>query len=130
MKYTPLLFAFALAACSGTMNGQVRGSGERVQFSYEQGLDHDIYKATIGSENFSGKAIMDGASTTQSTLWGSGTANILGVTTTNRFVAVLLGNQGSSLNCHMRYADSSGLTSVGGVGVCKHSDGRIIDVVW
>jgi len=119
-----------MAACSGTMTGQIRGSGEKVQFNYEQGIDHDIYTATIGNEAFSGKAIMDGSSSTYGTIWGSETGSIWGESTTNKFIAVLLGNKGSSLNCQMRYADSSGLTSSGGIGVCKHSDGRMIDVVW
>ena len=128
------IFAFALvtlAGCVGDMTGQVRGSGERVKFSYEQGLDSDKYTAEINGESFTGKAIMDGASTTTASVFGGDFDDmIFGQTTTNRFIAVLLGNKGSSLNCQMRYADSSGFTSSGGVGVCKHSDGRTIDVVW
>jgi len=130
MRYISMVFFAVLAACSGTMTGQVRGTGEQVQFNYEQGLDHDIYTARIGSENFTGKAIMDGSGSTYATAWGNDFANIFGSTTTNRFIAVLLGDQGNSLNCQMRYADSSGFTNAGGVGVCKHSDGRIIDIVW
>jgi hypothetical protein len=121
----------ALGGCSGEMTGQVRGTGERIKFVYEQGIDSDSYSTVIGSESFSGKAVMDGSSSTIAT--GFGTAfdtSLFGSTTTNRFVAILLGNKGSSLNCQMRYADSSGLTTSGGVGVCQHSDGRMIDVVW
>ncbi|MEN8833799.1 hypothetical protein [Pacificibacter sp.] len=127
-----ILFALPLLliACSGTMTGQIRGTGERVQFNYEQGLDHDIYTSIIGSERFSGKAIMDGSSSTYATAFGGGISDLFGTSTTNRFVAVLLGDKGSSLNCRMRYADSSGFTTSGGVGECRHSDGRIIDIVW
>lgn len=120
-----------LAACGGEMTGQIRGTGERVTFTYEQSMDHDVYTAVIGNETFSGKAVMDGSSSGLGvgTFGGQvGTATVMG--TTNRFVAVLLGNKGNSLNCQMRYADSSGFTTSGGVGVCQHSDGRIIDVVW
>ena len=127
-----LLFAFlTLGGCVGDMTGQVRGSGERVMFAYQQGLESDKYTAEISGEKFEGRAVMDGASTTTASVFGGDFTNTLfGQTTTNRFVAVLLGDKGSSLNCQMRYAASSGDTSSGGVGVCKHSDGRVIDVVW
>jgi hypothetical protein len=122
-----------LAACSGEMTGQIRGTGEPVTFAYEQGLDQDAYSTVIGGESFKGKAVMDGSGSTVGTaILGPNLAGgtLFGTTTTNRFVAVLLGNRGSSLNCQMRYADTSGFTTSGGVGVCNHSDGRIIDVIW
>lgn len=113
------------------MTGQIRGTGERVQFTYEQGLDSDTYTAVVGDETFNGRAVMDGARSAVATGIGADfDATLFGSTTTNRIVAILLGNKGSSLNCQMRYADSSGFTTSGGVGVCKHSDGRLIDVVW
>ena len=125
------LSAVCLAGCAGEMTGQIRGTGERVVFAYEQGLDSDTYSATIGNEKFLGKAVMDGSTSGVGTVFGSDAgATVFGATTTNRFIAVLLGDKGSSLNCQMRYADSSGFTTSGGVGVCQHSDGRVIDVVW
>jgi hypothetical protein len=125
------ILLIALAACSGEMTGQVRGTGERIKFTYEQGIDSDTYSTVIGGESFSGKAVMDGSSAIIATGFGNAfDAGLFGSTTTNRFVAVLLGNKGSSLNCQMRYADPSGYTTSGGVGVCQHSDGRTIDVVW
>ena len=138
MKYrllTSIIAITTLVGCSGEMTGQVRGTGERVTFAYEQGLDHDKYTAVIGNETFVGKAVMDGASATIGNSYGNfggqfGTTTMYGMGLTNRFVAVLLGNKGNSLNCQMRYADSTGETSSGGVGVCQHTDGRIIDVVW
>lgn len=129
----------SLAACSGTMQGVVRGTGKPVQFSYEQGLDSDTLTANIDGENFRGKSVMRGASTTIGTGFGTamaggtsafGTTTIMGSTTTGDFVAVLIGNKGSSLSCQLQYADSSGFTTSGGVGVCQHSDGRVVDVIW
>jgi hypothetical protein len=121
----------ALTGCVGEMTGQVRGSGERITFAYEQGLDSDTYSAVIGNESFSGKAVMDGANATIATGFGTAfDASLFGTTTTNRFIAILLGSKGSSLNCQMRYANPYGNTASGGVGVCQHSDGRMIDVVW
>jgi hypothetical protein len=121
----------AISGCDGQMTGQVRGTGERIQFSYQQGLDSDTYTATINGEDFVGKAVMDGATAGFGTVLGSSfDATLFGSTTTNRFIAVMLGNKGSSLSCQMRYADASGFTTSGGVGVCQHSDGRVIDIVW
>ncbi len=120
-----------VAGCAGEMTGQIRGTGERVVFAYEQGMDSDTYTTTIGNEKFAGKAVMDGSTSGVGTVFGAGLdATVFGATTTNRFVAVLLGDKGASLNCQMRYADSSGFTTSGGVGVCQHSDGRVIDVIW
>lgn len=128
-----------LAACSGTMQGVMRGSGQPVQFSYEQGMDSDTLTAVIDGESFRGKSVMRGASTTVGTGFGTvraagttafGTTTVFGSTYTGDFVAVLLGSQGSSLSCQLQYADSSGFTTSGGVGVCQHSDGRVIDIVW
>lgn len=131
MRFYLMPALFVVAGCAGEMTGQIRGTGERVVFAYEQGLDSDTYRATIGSENFAGKAVMDGSTSGVGTAFGAGfDATIFGATTTNKFVAVLLGDKGSSLNCQMRYADSSGFTTSGGVGICQHSDGRVIDVVW
>ena len=120
-----------LAACGGTMQGVVRGEGTRVQFQYEQGMDRDFYKTTIDGENFSGQAVNAGATSGFGTVFVAGEIGSVVTTTTNgNFVAVLLGNRGSSMRCQMNYADSSGFTSLGGVGICQHSDGRVIDVTW
>ena len=44
--------------------------------------------------------------------------------------AVMFGNQGSTLRCLMQKADSSGFTTMGGIGECIHGDGSRIEVVW
>ncbi|SHJ24525.1 hypothetical protein [Wenxinia saemankumensis] len=139
-KVTLLVGTLILAGCSGTMQGVIRGEGTPVQFSYEQGMDSDQLTAVIDGEQFRGRSVMDGAASTFGTGFGtafdmsggaySGMTNYVGYTTTGDFTATLLGSRGSTLRCDLDYADSSGLTNVGGVGVCQHSDGRIIDVVW
>ncbi|MDZ4120747.1 MAG: hypothetical protein U1C69_15930 [Phaeovulum sp.] len=102
-------------------------------------MDSDTLTANIDGEAFLGKAVMRGATTTVGTGFvtafaagasGFGTATLFGASYTGDFVAVLLGTRGSSLNCQLQYADSSGFTTSGGVGVCQHSDGRVIDIVW
>lgn len=128
-----------LSACGGNMNGVVRGTGQPVIFAYEQGVSSDSLSTVIDGEGFAGKAVMRGASTTVGTAFGSATAGnatafaastLIGSSYTGDFVATLLGNRGSTLSCQLQYADSSGFTTAGGVGICQHSDGRVIDVVW
>ncbi|WP_372603336.1 hypothetical protein [Actibacterium sp.] len=143
MREVKVVLAFLLvtmlAACSGTMQGSVRGTGQPVIFNYEQGMSSDTLTAVIDGETFHGKAVMRGATSTVGTGFGTayaggtsayGTSTIFGTTTTGDVVATLLGSRGSSLNCDLQYADSSGYTTAGGVGVCRHSDGRVIDIVW
>lgn len=120
-----------LVACSGMIDGVVRGEGSRVSFLYKQGMDRDFYEATIDGEYFKGQAVQADART------GSGIGFFRGTTvpvitssTSGNFVAVMFGDKGSTIRCKMNYADSSGFTSMGGVGICQHSDGRIIDVMW
>lgn len=119
--------ALALSACSGSMQGMVRGTGEPVAFSYEQGMSSDSLTATIDQEVFVGKSVMRGSSTA---IGNVGLSTLVASSYTGDFVAKLLGNRGSTLSCELQYADSSGLTTAGGVGVCQHSDGRLIDIIW
>ena len=43
---------------------------------------------------------------------------------------VLFGNKGNTMRCKFQYADSSGYTTSGGIGLCETSDGRVADVLW
>ena len=121
------VLALSLSACSGNMQGVVRGTGQPITFAYEQGVSSDSLTATIDQEVFAGKAVMRGASTM---LGNVGLFTLVASSYTGDFVATLIGNQGSTLSCQLQYADSSGLTTAGGVGVCQHSDGRLIDIIW
>ena len=120
-----------LAACGGTMDGVVRGEGTHVTIRYEQGMDRDFYEMTVDGENFQGQAIQADARTGFGVGFAAGTAvPVVTSSTSGSFVAVMFGNQGSTMRCNMNYADSSGFTTSGGVGVCQHSDGRMIDIKW
>ena len=129
MKSFLLLFSMfaVLSGCGGNMQGVVRGTGQPVVFAYEQGMSSDSLTAVIDKETFAGKAVMRGASTT---VGNFGTTILTASSSTGDFVATLIGNRGSTLSCQLQYADSSGFTTAGGVGVCQHSDGRTIDIVW
>jgi len=121
------------------MQGVVRETGKPIIFSYEQGMISDNLRAEIEGEMFSGKAVMRGSSSTVGTTFGTatsgsytafGSSTFFGSSSTGDAVAVLIGNKGSSLNCRLQYADTDGLTTAGGVGVCQHSNGSMIDIVW
>ena len=120
-----------LGACSGTMQGMIRGSGAPVTFSYEQGMASNALTAVIDGEVFKGKAVP--AESTSTVLTGIARNNNMPVfaeSSTGAARAVLLGSRGSSLTCRLQYADSGGFAAAGGVGVCQHSDQRVIDVIW
>ena len=120
-----------LVACAGTMQGVVRGEGTRVTFKYEQGMDRDFYEVTIDGEHFKGQAVHADARTGVGVGFTDGTTvPVITSSTSGNFVAVIFGDRGSTMRCNMNYADSSGFTTMGGVGVCQHSEGRIIDIIW
>lgn len=130
-KYVVLASALFLFGCGGTMTGVVRGTGAPVRIQYEQGMDRDIYTATIDGEHFKGNAVHADARSGFGTAYHNGASvNVFTTSSSGNIVAVLIGDRGSSMRCQMHYADSSGFTSMGGVGLCKLSDGRLIDVVW
>ena len=127
-----------LSACSGSMNA-VSSSGDAVQFKFTQGVASDTYTAVVGDESFKGRAVMVDAKTTFGTAFGTaysayGSASVIANQTNfssgGKVKATLISGSGSSLKCLMQYADSSGMTSFGGVGEGVHSDGSVIDVVW
>ena len=131
-------FVTLVTGCGSDMRA-VSSNAETAKFSYEQGLSSDTYYATIGNESFEGRAVMVDAQTTFGTAFGSAyssfgsafsTANSVGFSSGGKVKAVMLGDKGSTLRCLMQYADSMGITSMGGVGECIHSDGSRIDVVW
>ncbi len=120
-----------LVACSGKMDGVVRGEGTRVTFEYEQGMERDFYEATIDGEHFKGQAVYAHARSDISVGSFDGTTlPVITSSTSGNLVAVMFGDRGSTMRCDMNYADSSGFTPMGGVGICWHSDGRIIDILW
>ena len=131
---TKILAACTLAlliACGGTMDGVIRDDGTRVTIRYEQGMDRDFYEMTVDGEDFKGQAVHADARTGVGVGFAAGTTvPVIASSTSGNFVAVMFGNRGSTMRCNMNYADSSGFTTIGGVGICQHSDGRKIDIMW
>lgn len=145
MRILVVVICLTLSACAGTMNGMIRGSGEPISIAYTQGMQHDNLQVTMpDGETFTGKAVMVGHSTSMGTGFGTATANsssgayaTASVTSfgvvesyTGSMQAVLFGNKGHTMRCKFQYADSSGFTTAGGVGLCETSDGRVVDVQW
>lgn len=123
-----LISCFFLSACAGTMNGMVRGSGEPVTIAYTQNMQSDDLQVTMpDGEIFTGRAVMADRSTGTVAI-GSSFAVVQN--NTGNMQAVLFGNKRHTMNCKLQYANSSGNTSDGGVGVCETSNGKIIDVQW
>ena len=130
--------AALVSGCGSDMRA-ISSSGEPAKFSYKQGFSSDTYYATIGNESFEGTAVLVDAQTTFGSAFGSayssygsafGSATAVGFSSGGKVKAVMLGDKGSTLRCLMQYADTSGFTSMGGVGECIHSDGSRLDVVW
>lgn len=134
-----------LTGCAGTMQGMIRGSGQLVSINYEQAMSHDNLRVSLpDGEAFIGKAVQVGNSVSIGQSFGSvfgvsssgrtfaAASSGFGVvsTFTGNVEAVLFGSRGRSMQCRLRYADSSGFTTAGGVGVCETSDGKVIDVMW
>jgi len=134
-----------LTGCAGTMQGMIRGSGQVVSINYDQAISHDNLRVSLpDGETFIGKAVQVGNSVSIGQSFGSAfgvsssgrtfaaAGSGFGVvsTFTGNVEAVLFGNRGRSMQCRLRYADSSGFTTAGGVGVCETSDGKVIDVMW
>lgn len=118
----------ALSGCVGEMQGVERGSGAPVKFSFEQGMDSDSLTATMNGEQFNGKSVPVNSGAFFGNTFGG--ASFYGSTSGNKYVATLFGSKGSTMRCDVTYADAGGFTASGGVGVCQHSNGRFIDVMW
>ena len=132
MKHCKLLLLALLVGCAGKMDGLVQGTGQRVVIEYTQGLMHDNLKVKMpDGEIFTGKAVMVGHSSSIGRVTTTGgSATISFDTYTGNAEATLFGDKGGSMRCKLQYADSSGFTTFGGVGLCKSSDGELIDIKW
>lgn len=134
-----------ITGCAGTMNGMVRNTGDRVTINYQQGMEHDNLQLVMpDGETFKGKVVMVGRSTssgwttsnltatssTGQSAYGTGSAFSVVETYTGSMEGVLFGDRKHTMRCKFQYADSSGFTTAGGVGLCETSDGRVIDVQW
>jgi len=144
MKHLLIIaLALTLSGCGGGVAGVIRGDGKPVKADYSQGFASDTWEIVVDGEIFKGRAVATNATTTFGNSFGTATATsgtqtatavgsstVIGTTMSGNFKAVLLGSKGSSMTCFFNYADSSGFTSMGGVGECQMSSGKMIDITW
>lgn len=142
---TTIFIMLLLTGCAGTMNGMLRDTGALVTINFQQGMEHDDLQVVMpDGETFKGKVVMVGrssgigwgfgsASATSSTgtsAYGTGSSYSVVETYTGNMQGVLFGDRKHTMRCKLQYADSSGFTNSGGVGMCETSDDRVIDIQW
>ena len=90
--------------------------------------------SNAGRGAFTGKVVMTGSSTGFIYPSGYNASGVAGLSVVEMYTGsatgVLFGDKGKTMRCKLQYADSSGFTPTGGVGLCETSDGRVVDVQW
>jgi hypothetical protein len=134
-KFTLAALILLTSACSGTLQGQMQG-GEAVTFAYEDtGFDSGSLTVTLpDGELFQGKYINKNSDVSGSAhVFGDGGSATVITSETVRpgtIIATLFGNMGRTMKCSLTPSNASmGMVS-SGVGDCRVSDGRIIDVIF
>jgi hypothetical protein len=128
LSVVSILFILALTACSGTMKGVDRYSGERVYFAYEnEKFGSAIIRVTMpDGERFTGKTLDKSTADEDSTL---ASRRYLTVDKfPGQIVAFLTGDRGTNMKCKFRLSDAVLGFKAGGYGLCQTSDDRLIDI--
>ena len=126
--FASIIVVLALMACSGTMKGVDRFTGERVYFAYEDekfGLAH-IKVIMPDGERFSGKTSDEPLQT--SAMIASGKRYNMVDRFPGKIAAYLTGDRGTNMKCKFRLSDPVLGFKGGGFGLCQTSDDRLIDV--
>jgi len=122
------ILALAWMACSGTMKGIDRYSGERVYFSYrdEKFGSAEIQVTMPDGERFSGKTLDEPMSTVATGPSGKRYPAVDGFP--GKITAFLSGDKGNDMKCKFRLSDPVLGFKGGGFGLCQTSDGRVVDI--
>lgn len=129
----PVLFilatlVIALLACSGTMKGIDRYSGQRVYLEYaEEKFGSAQLKIQMpDGELFIGKIMQEPTAATMNTPSGKGYPAV------DQFrgntEAFLFGDRGNNMKCKFRLSDTIVGFKSGGFGLCETTDGRVVDI--
>jgi hypothetical protein len=134
MRSMIALSLLLLAACSADMRGAVHSSAGQplgpAKFHYEEtGIGSGSITAALPDGELFNGSYTAVTALSSSSGWAksdSGWAYVSGTSTANsgQFEAVLLGDRGHSMQCLFRGGP------FGGVGTCRVSDGRMIDMQW
>lgn len=120
--------ALASMACSGTMKGIDRYSGQRVFFSYTDDKfgSAEIQVTLPDGERFMGRIVEQPVTTNTTAPPGKSYPAV------DQFAgnaeAFLLGDRGNSMKCKFRLSDTVLGFKGGGFGLCETFDGRVIDL--
>jgi len=133
--------ALMLAGCesSGTIRGMSEGGS--VQMEYEQGFQENdgTLKVTMkDGETFSGKFVQKSSSKS-----GDGISIAIGKSSDNDTIilddsttvssqaeALLIGNRGSTMKCRFQLSNPESGIDGGGIGSCKTSKGKSINMTF
>ena len=128
-----------LVGCEST--GTIRGvsEGRSVQMEYKQGfLENDgILKVTMqNGEIFSGKFVQK-SSSKSGDAWkigeSSGDDNLIlsdSTTVSSQAEAILIGNKGTTMKCKFQLSDPESGIDGGGIGSCRTSTGKMINMTF
>ena len=130
----PVLFfilatlVIALLACSGTMKGVDRYSGQRVYLEYaEEKFGSAQLKVQMpDGELFMGKIMKESTAATMNAPSDKGYPAV------DQFrgntEAFLFGDRGNNMKCKFRLSDTIVGFKSGGFGLCETTDGRVVDI--
>lgn len=120
-----------LAACSGEMQGLVQSpTGQPAGAARAEWQGDGFGGATITVYMPDGEVFQGGATSVETTSTTSGWAGGTSLYATQKVgsgegVATLLSDEGHSMQCLFR-----GDATTHGVGQCRVSDGRVVDLTW
>jgi len=120
--------ALVSMACSGTMRGIDRYSGQRVFFSYADAKfgSAEIRVTLPDGELFAGRIVEK--PTAADAVAPSGESYPAVDEFQGNTEAFLQGDRGNNMKCKFRLSDKVLGFKSGGFGLCETSDGRVIDV--
>lgn len=139
LKIVLLTIAVSLVGCesTGTITGVSEGTG--VQFEYQQSFfdnDGTLKIAMPDGETFTGKFVQKSSSTSGNE-WEIGESSDDDSfvfkdsnTVSSQADAILIGNRGSSMNCKFQLSDPSFGIEGGGIGSCKTSTDKTINIAF
>ncbi|GAA6154066.1 hypothetical protein [Pseudoteredinibacter isoporae] len=128
-----------LAACES--NGVIEGvsRGEVVRMEYQQGFFDNDGKLTLimpNGERFEGKFVQGSTSTDGDEIRIGESSNddswvlMDSEQRSSSAKALLLGDKGRSMKCEFQFSSARGGIDDGGIGECKLSDGKKVEVVF
>tara|TARA_A100001015_G_scaffold303035_1_gene392015 strand:- start:235 stop:819 length:585 start_codon:yes stop_codon:yes gene_type:complete len=140
-----LIAIFTLAGCETTTTGIMQGvtEGEAVMFQYSQDIfenDGTLQVTMPSGERFTGKFVQASTTSTEDAyIYGDifdeddddfGSVHSSETTMSSKSTAILIGNQGNSMECRFQFSSPEVGIDGGGVGHCETSFETRIDIIF